>query len=359
MNNTCRSGKHMAYKKALVSIGMPVYNGEDYIRQTLDALLAQDYENFELIISDNASTDRTASICLSYAKMDNRIRYHRNNVNIGAASNFNQVMNAATGEYFMWAACDDLYDARYISSLVTLLQANQKAVLAFSLETMINEDGQRLRMLEQPRMLFSGRETRFSRLRRFIWFRDQQSLASLVYGIFSTAIIQQTSGFQDYEEEYWGRDLHLLLRVLLEGSFVCSNSALFYKRAIRANASKWPQNQVINPILRKITNWLASNRTGGDGNVAAYPNIILKINRCLRRLKNWSEIYDGYCRIIANSDLPVCRRNFLQFLGLIRCFWRQTETFIPFAYGTIIPSSIRLRVRSFLKRSRDDTLFRG
>lgn len=345
----------MAYKRALVSICMPVYNGEDYIRPTLDALLAQDYENFELIISDNASTDKTADICLSYAKTDSRIQYHRNDVNIGAAPNFNHVMQAATGEYFMWAACDDLYDACYISSLVALLEANQEAVMAYSLEIMINEDGQRVRTPEETGSLFSGSETRFSRLRRFIWFRDQQPLASLVYGIFLTGIIQKTSGFQDYEEEYWGRDLHLLLRVLLEGSFVCSNSALFHKRAIAANASKWPQNQAINPILRKIANWFASGRTRGDGNVTAYPKIVLNINRCLRGLKNWREIYVGYCRIIADSDLPACRRVSLQFLGRIRCFWRQTDAFIRFVYVTIIPSSIRLRVRSFLKRPRDDT----
>ena len=83
--------KKMVANKPLVSIGLPVYNGENYVRQALDSLLAQDYESFELIVSDNASTDATQQICLEYASQDSRIRYHRNEVNIGLYNNFTRV----------------------------------------------------------------------------------------------------------------------------------------------------------------------------------------------------------------------------------------------------------------------------
>src|SRR5215472_3946539 len=92
-----------------LSIGLPVYNGEDYLAESLEALLGQSYEDFELIISDNASTDSTADICRRYEKQDSRIRYVRQPRNIGAGPNHNYVVRHARGELFKWAAHDDLY----------------------------------------------------------------------------------------------------------------------------------------------------------------------------------------------------------------------------------------------------------
>jgi glycosyltransferase involved in cell wall biosynthesis len=94
-------------KPAKVSIGMPVYNAEKSIRRALDSILNQTFTDFELIISDNASTDATEAICREYAKTDDRISYLRQPKNCGAPTNFNRVLHKACGEYFMWAACDD------------------------------------------------------------------------------------------------------------------------------------------------------------------------------------------------------------------------------------------------------------
>src|SRR5215469_6919606 len=90
-----------------VSIGMPVYNGANYLRSSVPSLLAQDYEDFELLISDNASTDETESICRELAESDGRIRYFRNERNVGAAQNYNKVFRLASGTFFKWAAHDD------------------------------------------------------------------------------------------------------------------------------------------------------------------------------------------------------------------------------------------------------------
>jgi glycosyltransferase involved in cell wall biosynthesis len=98
----------------VVSIGLPVYNGEATLRRALDALLAQDFTDFELIISDNASTDGTRAICEEYAARDERIRYHRNEKNLGAAANYNRVAELARGEFFRWAAHDDLCDPSHL-----------------------------------------------------------------------------------------------------------------------------------------------------------------------------------------------------------------------------------------------------
>lgn len=107
-----------------VSIGMPVYNGAEYIREALDSLLAQTFTNYELIISDNASTDRTEAICREYAAHDPRIRYVRQKENCGPLGNFQFVMDEAEGEYFMWASADDMLGT--IETLANLVKSLDK-----------------------------------------------------------------------------------------------------------------------------------------------------------------------------------------------------------------------------------------
>jgi len=92
-----------------LSIGLPVYNGEEYLAESFDALLGQTYEDFELVVSDNASTDGTEAICRKYAAQDSRIRYLRLPRNIGATPNHNHVFAESRGELFKWASHDDLY----------------------------------------------------------------------------------------------------------------------------------------------------------------------------------------------------------------------------------------------------------
>src|SRR5438132_13873019 len=102
------TGRREMNRRSQVSIGMPVYNGERYLSGALDSLLSQTLADFDLIISDNASTDATESICRSYAAHDSRIRYFRNENNLGAAANFNRAFELCGGEFFRWAAHDDL-----------------------------------------------------------------------------------------------------------------------------------------------------------------------------------------------------------------------------------------------------------
>ena len=145
---------------------MPVCNGEPFIHQALDSLLAQDYTHFELIITDNASTDGTAQICRTYAARDKRIRYYRYETNIGAARNFSRVFELSTGDYFMWAAHDDLWEPAYIARLVSQLNAVPDAVLAFSAFDTVNAHGQSIRSYLDLAALPSAHL--FDRLYRYI-----------------------------------------------------------------------------------------------------------------------------------------------------------------------------------------------
>ena len=114
-----------------VSIGLPVFNGENFLPQALDSLLAQSFTDFELIISDNASTDKTEEICKNYAARDTRIRYIRQTSNMGGLENFNFVLSEARSKYFMWAAVDDQWAPEFIQLSLTALEDDPTAVGAF------------------------------------------------------------------------------------------------------------------------------------------------------------------------------------------------------------------------------------
>lgn len=126
-----------------VSLGVPVYNAERYLGTCLEALLAQDYQDFEIIISDNASTDGTWHICRSYAARDPRIRLHRNPRNLGGHVNYARVVELARGELFKWVAYDDICLPGHVSTCVAALDAaGPRAVLAYPRTVLIDERGE-------------------------------------------------------------------------------------------------------------------------------------------------------------------------------------------------------------------------
>jgi glycosyltransferase involved in cell wall biosynthesis len=120
----------MTNSKPLVSIGIPVYNGERFIRRALDSLLGQTYGHLELIISDNASTDETGAICREYAAWDPRIQYYPNTTNTGVYANFRRVFELSSGDYFMWAAVDDIRPSTAVEKCLDALLRNDRAVMA-------------------------------------------------------------------------------------------------------------------------------------------------------------------------------------------------------------------------------------
>lgn len=127
-----------------VSIGLPVYNGQSHLCAAIDSLLAQAYADFELIISDNASTDWTEAICRSYAACDRRIRYYRQQENRGAMWNFNHVARLARGEYFKWAAYDDLHSPTFLERCVEVLDRDPSVAWCHTRFAHIDFHGQRL-----------------------------------------------------------------------------------------------------------------------------------------------------------------------------------------------------------------------
>jgi glycosyltransferase involved in cell wall biosynthesis len=132
----------MTLRTPLVSVGVPVYNGEDYLRQALDALLAQDLDDFEVIVCDNASTDATGEIAKEYAAADRRFRYHRNQQNLGLSGNFNKAFELSRGKYFKWAAHDDLHPPQMLRVTTTVLERDPAAVICASAVAIMDLDGE-------------------------------------------------------------------------------------------------------------------------------------------------------------------------------------------------------------------------
>ncbi|HQE79390.1 MAG TPA: glycosyltransferase [Syntrophorhabdaceae bacterium] len=208
-----------------ISIGMPVYNGEKYIRKALDSLLRQTFTDFELIISDNASTDRTREICLEYAKKDNRIRYYRNQENIGAAKNFNRLIELSSGEFFMWAGDHDMWDKTFLSRCLEVLMQNKNAVLCYAKAMIIGPDDNFL-CFSPTSLDTSNLDNPWDRFRKTI---HEAKFCDMIYGLIRLKALKETSGIATAISP----DYLLLAELSLKGSFVQIPDALFSMRQNR------------------------------------------------------------------------------------------------------------------------------
>jgi glycosyltransferase involved in cell wall biosynthesis len=164
----------MKTRSPQVTIGIPVFNGERYLSKTLDSLLNQTFEDFELIISDNASTDFTEPLCRNYAEGDQRIRYYRNRVNVGMASNYARVFELRRGEYFKWAAADDLCMPEFLSRCIEVLQSDSTIVLAYARASYIDENGRFIGNDESGWSIQS--QSAYERLRQVIYIESDVNL---------------------------------------------------------------------------------------------------------------------------------------------------------------------------------------
>src|SRR5262245_44937991 len=134
----------MTRRPPRISIGLPVYNGEKFLKESVNSLLAQTFDDFELILSDNASTDETPAICRSYSDADKRVRYFRNDENIGVYRNFNRVFQLGSGEYFKWAAADDICHRELLAKCLKVLESDASVVATYPKVQFVDEEGRRL-----------------------------------------------------------------------------------------------------------------------------------------------------------------------------------------------------------------------
>ncbi|MCJ7503433.1 MAG: glycosyltransferase [Acidobacteriia bacterium] len=211
-----------------VSIGMPIYNEEKYLRESLDSLLAQDYADFELIISDNASVDATQQICLEYVARDSRIRYLRCETNLGAAENFNRVFRASSGEYFMWAGGHDVWAPTYLSRCLEVLESDATIVQCNSVAQYMSQDGKEFgRTVHQ---IDTRRHGLFVRANLALW----QPSAFLAYSLLRSSALRQTR----LMSRVLGPDLLVGFELSLLGPTAIVPEPLFFMRDNRGESSR-------------------------------------------------------------------------------------------------------------------------
>jgi len=201
---------------------MPVRNGDRYLAEALDSLLAQDFEDFELIISDNASTDRTQEICRAYQARDRRLRYYRTTANLGAAWNYNRVASLARGEFFKWASHDDLVAPNFLRRCVETLDANGPGVVLCYPRT-VRIDARGAQLPRQEDLLNLWMEEPY---RRFQAVLKNPGHWNPIFGVFRTEALRRTGLIRSF----WASDTVLLAELSLIGKFVEIPEDLFFRR---------------------------------------------------------------------------------------------------------------------------------
>jgi glycosyltransferase involved in cell wall biosynthesis len=177
-----------------VSIGLPVYNGDRYLGEAVESILAQTFSDFELILSDNASTDGTAHICRTYAQRDCRVRVHRNVQNVGASRNFNLCADLAAGKYFKWAAHDDTLAPDYLARLIEPLERDPSVAVSHCNVCIIDENGRRVREHLYPPGYAGSRDPS----RRFADLLREDRTGFEMFGVIRTAALRHTQLLGSY-----------------------------------------------------------------------------------------------------------------------------------------------------------------
>lgn len=203
-----------------LTIGLPVYNGENYLAEALDDLLGQSYTDFELVISDNASTDRTEEICRAYAENDDRIRYVRQPVNTGAAENHNFVFRQAQGEYFKWASHDDRYGKDLLLRCVDALDADPRLVLAHAWQAIVGADGEIRQRVDYP--LRTDVPSAAERFRSMLFAVGGDDF----YGVIRSDVLRRTR----LQESYHHADRTIVSDLALRGPFHQVPELLYFRR---------------------------------------------------------------------------------------------------------------------------------
>lgn len=225
--------KSMKNQPPLVSIGLPVYNGENFVAEAIECVLAQTFSDWELIICDNSSTDRTVSICRKFADKDSRIRIYQNERNMGVSPNYNRAFQLCHGRYFKWITHDDVFGAEFIESCIRELEDDDRVVMAFPRLAYVDADGRLLRRQQASDLSIIGptAESRVSQLMRL----EAQSTDIFwsQFGVIRRNTLEETSLMGLYN----GSDQVLLLEIALRGNLKQVQKDLFFRREHPASST--------------------------------------------------------------------------------------------------------------------------
>ncbi|HEV2442432.1 MAG TPA: glycosyltransferase family 2 protein [Steroidobacteraceae bacterium] len=216
----------------LVSVGVPVFNGEAFVEDAIRSTLAQTLGNLELILCDNASTDRTAEICREYAARDSRVRYFRNPRNLGAAANYNLAFSHARGRYFKWLAHDDRMLPSFLSKTYRVLEERADAVLCNTVISYIDATGAQLGLYDSK---LAGTDS-FSPSARFAWMVLRSHTCVDFFGLIRREALRGSL----LHGSFHGADRALLAQLALRGRMIQLPAPLL---AIREHPNRYTRVQ--------------------------------------------------------------------------------------------------------------------
>jgi glycosyltransferase involved in cell wall biosynthesis len=230
----------------MVSIGVPVYNGGQFLRGALDSLLAQEYPDFEIIISDNGSDDDTEAICREYAGRHTRIAYYRSERNLGPVWNFTRVRELAQGEYFMWAAHDDRRHPEYLRRCVAALEENPRALFCCTGIRLIDVDGNDVSDIAPFKTYHPTGSTPRERLRA--WVRSG--------AWFDTYSLIRTRALAELRiRPCWGGDVVLMAELCLRGEVAEVPEKLFDYRYFPAKTEEIMAQSISTADVKVYPSW--------------------------------------------------------------------------------------------------------
>lgn len=251
--NTQQDKQNQDQPAPKVSVGMPAYNSGEFITEAIESILNQTFRDFELIISDNASTDNTQQICEAFARQDSRIRYYRNERNIGASDNYNAVFHHARGAYFKWASSNDLCAADFLGKCVDVLDERQDAVLSYPRARLFTDNPGEGEDYEDNLDLQDD-----SACARFKKFMANIRLNNVMNGMIRAATLRHTALIKTF----FSSDMSLMAEVAMHGKFIEIPDYLFYRRMDEQTATKLKSEEEVlkhydpdlkNPML--FQNW--------------------------------------------------------------------------------------------------------
>ena len=219
--------------ESLLTIGVPVFNGEKTISRCIDSLRKQTFDDFKLIISDNASTDSTQKICEDYTKKDSRIHYIKQKKNIGLVSNWNSILKESTTKYFMYAAADDIWDPQFVKKNLDVLESDENIVgsigkVTFDLDFKNKQNIENHSIHRDLVLNMSG--TYEDRIKSCLKLNQ----ATPLYAIYRTVALQKCMPTYNDDPAY---DLEELLKILEFGNLNVVNEFLMH-RSPQGNSSK-------------------------------------------------------------------------------------------------------------------------
>lgn len=237
---------------------MPVYNGEKYIREALDSLLAQTYTDFELIISDNASTDGTEAICREYMNRDTRIKYIRQPTNIGASNNFLYLLQHAHGVYFKWLAHDDYLEPCFLEMIIKYLDDHDDVVLCMS-DVKLMDDARQVLSVQCLEKIRDHKDWRDNR-RKVFSFSNQLSMTTCFafYGVYRLSTIRAHGicPIPGLWGQLIGGEYPFLNRVALVGRIVALPSVQMTFRMHAGSLADRERERKIGFIARHYANYI-------------------------------------------------------------------------------------------------------